>query len=309
MQVINDLSTFKNTKTAIVTQGTFDGVHSGHAQILSNIVSVARESDGSSILITFHPHPRHVLFNPDNKIQLLTSFDEKVELLSKTGLDYLIVLPFDEAFSKMDAFHFVRDILVHKIGMNKMIVGYDHRFGRNREGSFQDLIEYSQLFNYEVSEIPPHDIDEAIVSSTKIRSSLLSGDLETATSFLGRKYSLFGKVIHGKNLGHELGYPTANLDVRDPNKLIPLDGVYAVEVEHRGKRYTGMLNIGNNPTIEGAERSIEVHIFDFNKDIYDEELKVDFVKRMRDEIKFNDLVELKEQLKSDEIIARNILEG
>ena len=307
MQVITDLNTFQHPEHAIVTQGTFDGVHTGHREILGNIVQLAKQRSGKSILVTFHPHPRHVLYKAENNIKLLTTFKEKTELLAATGLDYLIVLPFDDTLSKMSAMNFVRDILVEKIGVDTMVVGYDHRFGRNREGSFDDLKEYADIFGFKVIEIAAHDISEATVSSTKIRNSLLEGDVKTGNLFLGREYSIQGKVVEGRKMGKDLGFPTANLEVKDADKLIPANGIYAVKVKHQEKTYEGMLSIGHNPTIAGAKWSIEVNIFDFNQTIYGDELSVYFINRMRDEEKFKSLSDLQIQLKKDEIEAREIL--
>ncbi len=307
MQVITNLNTFPHPANAIVTQGTFDGVHTGHREILGNIVHLAKQRSGKSILVTFHPHPRHVLYKAENNIKLLTTFDERVKLLAATGLDYLIVLPFDDTLSKMPAMNFVRDILVEKIGINIMVVGYDHRFGRNREGSFDDLKEYSEIYGFEVIEIPAHDINKATVSSTKIRNSLLHGDVATANLFLGREYSVSGKVIDGRKMGKALGFPTANILVEDAEKLIPANGIYAVKVKYLENEYGGMCSIGNNPTIEGAKWSMEVNIFDFYKTIYGEVITLNFLSRMREEEKFESLADLINQLGKDEIAAKNIL--
>ncbi|MFM9945786.1 MAG: bifunctional riboflavin kinase/FAD synthetase [Bacteroidia bacterium] len=307
MQVITDLNLFIKPKNAIITQGTFDGVHAGHRQILGSIVQLAREQNGKSILVTFHPHPRQVLYTDENSIRLLTTLEEKIELFSAIGLDYLVILPFDETLSKMPGVNFVRDVLVDKIGVTTMVVGHDHRFGRNREASFDDLKEFAEIYGFEVREIAAHDIREAVVSSTKIRTSLLKGDILTANLFLERDYSMSGKVVHGKNLGKGIGYPTANLEVKDKDKLIPANGIYAVRVKHHNKMYGGMLSIGNNPTIEEAAWSIEVNIFNFNKAIYGDELTLFFTEKMRDEVKFESLNDLKIQLKKDEISAKGIL--
>ena len=308
MQVITNLDSYIKPTCAIVTQGTFDGVHSGHKQILSNIVKLAKEQNGKSVLLTFHPHPRQVLYKDENTIKLLTTLDEKIDLFSKIGLDYLIILPFDEVLSKMLGVNFVRDILVEKIGVTTMVVGYDHRFGKNREASFEDLKEYADIYDFEVKEIAAHDIKEAIVSSTKIRQSLLIGDIIHSNLFLDRPYSLTGIVVHGKNLGNTIGYPTANIELLQNDKLIPLNGVYAVKVYYQNVEYGGMLNIGHNPTIENAKWSIEVNIFNFNKSIYGEKITIFFIDRMRDEVKFNSLEELKNQLALDKEIAEKILE-
>lgn len=307
MQVVFDLNTFVPPEVTVVTQGTFDGVHTGHRKILGNIVDLAAGRKGKSVLVTFHPHPRHVLYKSENNIRLLTTFEEKVDLLRETGIDYLIVLPFDEYMAKMKAHRFIRDIMVEKIGVDVMVVGYDHRFGRNREGSFGDLKEFAHMFGFEVMEIAAHDINAATVSSTKIRNCLLEGDVETAALYLGREYSIRGEVVHGKKLGNTLGYPTANLHINTPDKLIPANGIYAVWAEVAGAKFGGMLSIGNNPTIEGAKWSIEVHIFGFNQTIYGEELTLTLVRRMRNEEKFDSLEALKAQLKVDEIQAQQIL--
>ena len=282
-------------------------MHAGHRQILGNIVQLAKQQNGKSILVTFNPHPRKVLFDDESTIKLLSTLKEKVALFTEIGLDYLIILPFDETLSKMSAVNFVRDILVEKIGVQTMVVGHDHRFGRNREGSFDDLKEYADIYGFEVKEIAAHDINEAVVSSTKIRTSLRNGDIATASLFLDRNYSITGKVVHGKKLGKEIGYPTANIEVDDIDKLIPANGIYAVNVQYLDTIYDGMLSVGNNPTIENAKWSIEVNIFEFNKTIYGDELTIYFIARMRDEVKFNDLNDLKLQLKTDESEARGIL--
>lgn len=307
MQVVTNLDSFTKPKNAIVTQGTFDGVHVGHKQILANIVQLAKEQNGQSIIVTFHPHPRQVLFKDENNIKLLTTLEEKIDLFTEIGLDYLIILPFNEILSKMSAANFVRDILVEKIGVKTMVVGHDHRFGKNREGSFDDLKEYAEIYSFEIIEIAAHDINQAVVSSTKIRTSLVNGDIATATLFLNRYYSITGKVVDGKKLGKTIGYPTANIEVVNNDKLIPANGIYAVKIKHFDINYDGMLSIGNNPTIANAKWSIEVNIFDFDKTIYGDELTIYFIARMRDEVKFGDLNDLKMQLKADESEAKGIL--
>jgi len=307
MQVITELNSFIKPLNAIVTQGTFDGVHVGHCLILEDIIQLAKSQKGKSILVTFEPHPRKVLFNHDDDIKLLSTLDEKIELFTKLGLDYLIILPFNETFSKISAVNFVREILVDKIGVKTMVVGHDHRFGRNREGSFDDLKLYAETFGFEVKEIEAHDINNAIVSSTKIRNSLINGDITTANSFLNREYSITGNVIHGKKLGKTIGYPTANIEINDLTKLIPANGVYAVRVYYQEVTYGGMLNIGNNPTIENAKWSIEVNIFNFDKSIYGEEITIYFIDKMRNEVKFESMEDLKKKLREDEIMAKNIL--
>ena len=263
MKVYTNIEEFKDVKNPIVTTGTFDGVHLGHQKIISRLKDVAKKHQGETVLLTFYPHPRMVLFPEDNELKLLNTQQEKIQLLEKYGVDHLIIYPFTKEFSRLTSVEFVRNILVNSIHTKKLIIGYNHHFGRNREGSFEHLKEFGPIYGFEVEEIPAKDIDSIEISSTKIRNALLSGDVEMATTFLGHAYSLAGKVIKGYQKGRIIGYPTANIEVEDKYKLIPGDGVYAVKVEVRGKLYGGMLNIGNNPTIEGKGRSIEVNIFDF----------------------------------------------
>jgi riboflavin kinase/FMN adenylyltransferase len=299
MKVYTNIDEFKDVKNPIVTTGTFDGVHLGHQKIISRLKDVAKEVDGSTVLLTFSPHPRMVLFPDDNELKLLNTLPEKIELLEKYGVDHLIVYPFTKEFSRLTSIEFVRNILVNSIQTKRLVIGYNHHFGRNREGSFEHLKEYGPLYGFEVEEIPAKDIDHIQISSTKIRNALLIGDVKTATTYLGHIYSLTGTVVKGKQLGRTIGYPTANLQVTDSYKLIPGDGVYAVKIKHKNIFYGGMLNIGNNPTVEGKGKSIEVNIFDFDKMIYGDEATIYFIERLRDEVKFNNLEELKEQLAKD----------
>lgn len=307
MKTIHSLDQFKEEREVYLTQGTFDGVHLGHQSILKKLVHQARSNKGVSALLTFYPHPRLVLYPEDNALRLLTSLEEKSQILEEIGLDYLIVLPFTQAFSRMEPYQFIRDVLVHGLHMKHCIIGHDHRFGRNREGSIKDLEEMAGIFNYSVEQIPAQDIEKAIISSTKIRQAILEGDMPRATDFLGRPYHLSGHVVHGRKMGHELGYPTANVGDLDPYKLIPPNGVYAVMAEIQKVSRPAMLNIGNNPTFAAAKWSVEAHIFDFQGSIYGEALTIHFVQRMRDEIRFENLDELKRQLQTDETEARRIL--
>jgi len=307
MKVYTNIEEFKDVKNPIVTTGTFDGVHLGHQKIISRLKDVAKKHQGETVLLTFYPHPRMVLFPEDNELKLLNTQQEKIQLLEKYGVDHLIIYPFTKEFSRLTSVEFVRNILVNSIHTKKLIIGYNHHFGRNREGSFEHLKEFGPIYGFDVEEIPAKDIDSIEISSTKIRNALLSGDVEMATTFLGHAYSLAGKVIKGYQKGRIIGYPTANIEVEDKYKLIPGDGVYAVKVEVRGKLYGGMLNIGNNPTIEGKGRSIEVNIFDFNETIYGEDATIFFIKRLRDELKFAGLEELKDALAIDKQNALKIL--
>ncbi len=307
MQVHFDINTLPAIKNAIVSQGTFDGVHLAHKKIIERLKQIASIKDGETVLITFEPHPRMVLFPDDHGLQLLSTLNEKIHLLEKAGIDHLIILPFTKEFSRQTSEQFIRTILVNKIKTNTLVIGYDHRFGKNREGSFEHLKESSSLYGFEVEEIPEQDIDEIAVSSTKIRNALLNNDIQTAQKYLGNSYSLEGKVVKGKQLGRTIGYPTANIEVENSFKLIPQDGVYAVWVWYNKARFGGMLNIGNNPTVADKGRSIEVNIFDFEKEIYTEVLKIEFVSKLRNEEKFNGLDALKAQLHLDKQNALAIL--
>jgi riboflavin kinase/FMN adenylyltransferase len=300
MKVYTSIEDFKNVKNPVVTTGTFDGVHLGHQKIISRLKEVAKEENGETVLLTFYPHPRMVLFPEDNELKLLNTQQEKIELLEKYGIDHLIIYPFTKEFSRLTSVEFVRNILVNRIKTKRLVIGYNHHFGRNREGSFEHLKEYGPLYGFDVEEIPAEDIDNIEISSTKIRKALQTGDIKTASSYLGHAYTLSGKVVEGLKLGRTLGYPTANIVVNDIYKLIPADGIYAVKLKHNGIMYGGMLSIGNNPTVEGKGRSIEVNIFDFNQSIYGDVVTIYFVDKLRDEMKFNSLEELKTQLEKDE---------
>jgi riboflavin kinase/FMN adenylyltransferase len=307
MKVHYNIDEITAIKNAIVSQGTFDGVHMAHKKIIERLKQIASIKNGESVIITFEPHPRIVLLPLDHGLQLLSTLNEKINLLEKAGVDHLIILPFTKEFSRLSSEQFIRNILVNKIKTNTLVIGYDHRFGKNREGSFEHLKNSASLYEFEVEEIPEQDIDDVAVSSTKIRQALLNNDIQTAQKYLGNSYSLEGKVIKGKQLGRTIGYPTANIEVENSYKLIPQDGVYAVWVWYNKARFGGMLNIGNNPTIKDKGRSIEVNIFDFEKEIYTENLKIEFVNKLRNEEKFDGLDPLKNQLHLDKQNALAIL--
>jgi riboflavin kinase / FMN adenylyltransferase len=307
MKVYNGIEDFKDVKNPIVTTGMFDGVHLGHQKIITRLKEVAQENDGETVVLTFYPHPRMVLFPDDNELKLLNSQDEKIKLLETYGIDHLIIYPFTKEFSRLTSVEFVRNILVNKMKTKRLVIGYNHHFGRNREGSFEHLKEYGPVYGFEVEEIPAKDIDHIEISSTKTRNALLAGDVKTANSFLGHNYSLTGKVVEGLRLGRTIGYPTANIVVEDKYKLIPGDGIYTVKVGHDGTKYGGMLSIGNNPTVKGKGRSIEVYIFYFHKTTYGNDITIDFMERLRDEMTFDNLEDLKNQLKKDEENSLKIL--
>ena len=292
MRIFNSIGRLPDFSNTVFTQGTFDGVHLGHQKILKRLKDETEKAGGESVLLTFWPHPRLFLFPEDNELKLLQTLEEKIDELEKAGVDNVVVLPFTKEFSQMLPEEFIKDFLVNSLNIHTAIIGYDHRFGRNREGDIQLLKSYQSLYNYKVLEIGPEDIDDITISSTKIRNSLLSGDVDTASAYLGRPYSFSGKVVHGKKLGRTIGFPTANLDINHPNKLIPAIGVYAVQCKVDDRIFGGMMNIGNNPTVPGKDFSVEVNIFDFSAEIYDKVIEIFVVARLRDEKKFGNLEEL-----------------
>lgn len=307
MKIYHGLDDFSRLPCAIVTSGTFDGVHIGHQKILSRLREIAERNKGETVVITFWPHPRLVLHPEDDSLKLLNTFEEKADLLRDQGIKHLVRIPFTKEFSQLTSEEFIVKILVETIGTKKLVIGYDHRFGHNREGSFDQLKLNAPRYGFEVEEIPRQDVDHVTVSSTKIRIALESGDIETATHLLGKPYSLTGRVIMGDKLGRLLGYPTANIEIDTKYKLIPIDGIYAVTISHEHQQFKGMLYIGNRPTINGSKRNIEVNIFDFNKTIYGDQLSIHFHKLIRNDSKFHDLEALKQQLHMDKIEALKVL--
>jgi riboflavin kinase/FMN adenylyltransferase len=306
MKVYKHIDEFGSAKNPVVTTGTFDGVHLGHQQIIRRLKETAVRTEGETVLLTFFPHPRMVLF-PDYKPLLLNTQEEKIALLEKAGIDHLIIHPFTREFSMLSSKEFISSILVEKLRTKKLVIGHDHHFGKNREGSFQHLKEFGPIYGFEVEEIPAKEVENTNVSSTKIREALQQGNVEIAESFLGYPYELTGTVVKGRQLGRSIDFPTANLLLNDPYKLIPADGVYAVHVLRRGEKLKGMLNIGMRPTVNGKERTIEVNILDFDADLYGETLTLEFVKRLRDEVKFDGLESLKKQLVKDRNQTRELL--
>ena len=307
MKIYNSLEEFSPDFKVVLTLGTFDGVHIGHQSVIKKLNKDALKIGGESVLLTFYPHPRHVLFPEDQKLKLLTTISERSEMLENYGLQHLIVLPFTNEFSRMKPIHFVRDILVNKLQIKKLVIGYDHHFGRNREGDFNLLNDISSLYKYEIEKIEPQNFKNISVSSTKIRNLIVSDELEKATHYLGHSFYLRGEVIKGMQKGSSLGFPTANIHVINKWKLIPNDGVYAVKVQYNNQEFIGMMNIGFNKTFNASKRTLEVHILDFNKDIYEEELKISFIKKIRETKNFSSLEELKSTLKIDENKVRNLL--
>ena len=301
MKIYHHIDEFKPVKNAVVTIGTFDGVHIGHRKIIGRIKELADASGGETVILTFFPHPRMILNPEDESIKLINSINEKAELMEQLGVDHLIITPFSRDFSNQTAEDYIRDILVNKIGTKKIVIGYDHRFGKDRQGGLDDLLRLAPDYNYEVIEIPEQDINDVAVSSTRIRHALLESNVDLANEFLGYTFFITGKVTRGDQIGRQLGYPTANIVIEEKYKLIPGDGIFAVKVEVKDKIYTGMAYIGTRPTIDGIRRNIEVNIFDFNEEIYYEKIRMQFYHFVRGDIKFTGLDALKVQLAQDKI--------
>lgn len=306
MREITDITTFTTQQPTVLTIGTFDGVHLGHQKIIERVVATARQEGLLATIFTFFPHPRMVVQH-DKSLKLIHTLEEKKQLLQRLGVDLLVVQPFNEAFAQLTAEEFVSTILVQHLNVKKVIIGYDHRFGRNRTANINDMRLFGEKYGFAVEEISVQEVDEVSVSSTKIREALNKGDVTTAEHYLGTPYSLTGRVVHGLKLGRTLGYPTANIQVTEDYKLIPKDGVYAVYSYIGARKVYGMMSIGKNPTIEGKGASIEVYFFDFNGDLYDRELTIYFLKYLREERKFSSVALLKKQLQDDETTARKAI--
>lgn len=309
MRIYYHLDDFTPLPYAVVTSGTFDGVHLGHQKILNRLKETAQRYQGETVVLTYWPHPRLVLYPDDQSLRLLNTFEEKAELLKEQGIQHLVRIPFTREFSQISSVRFITEILVENLGTKKLVIGYDHRFGKNREGSFVELQANGPRYGFDVEEIPAQDIDHVTISSSKIRAALETGDVQTAHQFLGRHYAITGRVIKGDQLGRVLGYPTANLDLDAHHKLVPAEGIYAVRVRHGQQAHRGMLYIGTRPTIDGTQQVIEVNIFDFNREIYGETLTVEFIRLLRRDVRFSSLDELKNQLKKDRIATLQIFDN
>ena len=307
MKQFKSIFEFSSVKKTIITLGTFDGVHLGHQAILKKLVSATEKGTYESLVLTFYPHPRMVL-NQEGAMHLLNTIEEKTILLEKFGVDNLIVHPFDDAFSKLSAEAFVKNILVDQLNIHKIIIGYDHRFGENRSADINDLIYFGNQYNFEVAQINAEEINEITVSSTKIRTALLDGAIELANQYLGYDYFFSGTVMKGKQLGRTIGFPTANIKLSETNKLIPKNGVYIIYSTLNNKRIYGMMNIGHNPTVGENNKTIEVHFFDINEDLYDKIITVAFLKFIRTEEKFDSIDALKIQLNKDQEFSKNYIE-
>ena len=322
MKIYRNLEDFIPLDNAVVTIGTFDGVHVGHQKILSTLRESARISQGETVLLTFFPHPRMILHPEDDSLRIISDIEEKVQRLAEAGIDHLIITPFTRDFSNLSPEAYIREVLVGKIGTKKIVIGYDHRFGKDRKGSLKDLVDHAEIYGYSVEQIPEQDINDVAVSSTKIREALIKGDISTANSYLGYPFQLTGKIIRGNQLGRNIGYPTANLQVQESHKLIPAYGIYAVEaaiiepaeiktgpyVPNQPERVIkGMGYIGTRPTVDGLSRSIEVHLFDFNGDIYGQMLRVKFLHFVRHDQWFETMQEMIDQMAVDEQKVKELL--
>ncbi len=299
MKVYRDINSLPVFTNAVITTGSFDGVHTGHVQIIEQLIKEAEKISGKPVLITFYPHPKQVVQMKEKALYILNTPEEKYELLQLKWIENIVVVPFDKDFSQLSAQEYISNFLVEKFNPSIIVVGYDHRFGNNREGNFDLLKSKEAEYGFEVKEIPEHVLKNITISSTKIRAAMLEGDIETASSFLGYDYYFSGTVIQGNKIGRTIGYPTANLQIQNEYKLVPANGVYAVDVQLGNRNLKGMMNIGIRPTVDGTKRVIEVNIFDFDEDIYGQTLKITLKKNLRLEVKFAGLEELKAQLAKD----------
>jgi len=302
MSKVKNIEIYNSTEPTVVTIGTFDGVHIGHQKIIKRLINTGKSKGLKSIILTFFPHPRMVL-QKDSNIKLINTIDERRNILDDLGLDYLLIKKFTHEFSRLSAEDFVKEILVEKLNAKKVIIGYDHRFGRNRNADINDLKTFGETFGFEVEEISAQDINDVAVSSTKIRSALMDGEIHKANAYLGYNFMLTGKVTKGKSLGKELGFPTANIEIEEDYKIIPKQGSYIVNSMIKDTLVYGMMNIGMNPTVNGRKQTIEVHFFDFDDNIYEATIKIDLLHRIRDEEKFESLEALKLQLAKDKETA------
>jgi riboflavin kinase/FMN adenylyltransferase len=303
-----NLQDYNSTKPSVITIGTFDGVHIGHTKIINQLITISLKNNLTSILLSFFPHPKMVLQN-DNELKLINTIQEKEGLLNSLNLDYLIIKEFTKEFSRLSALEFVRDILVNKLNAKHIIIGYDHHFGRNRTANIEQLKEFGELYDFKVTEILAQDIDDIAISSTKIRKALINGEIKLANKFLGYNFFFNGDVVHGNNIGKTISFPTANIKVDQPYKLIPKNGVYIVKTIIDNQTTFGMMNIGYNPTFNRKQKSIEIHFLNFNKNIYHKNLTIEMIMRIRNEIKFNSVEDLKKQLEQDKLSTLNYIKS
>ena len=309
MQVHYGFESYKNIKNPIVTVGTFDGVHFGHQKIIQRLQKIAKKNNGESVLLTFDPHPRKILLN-DQGLKLIHTINEKINILENLGLDHLVIYPFTLEFSKFSAKRYIDELLIQKLGTYTLVIGYDHHFGNDREGNIDLLKKYEKSNPFYLEEIKAHEIEEIKISSTKVRSAIEKGNIHLVNDYCGHFYEFSGEVVRGNGIGKTIGTPTANIKLNSNEKIIPLDGVYAVICQIKDANYKGIMNIGFKPTVdEGQKRTVEIHLFDYEKDIYGQELRTKVIERIRDEVKFNSLKELKSQILKDNEKAKIILES
>lgn len=306
LKIHKGANAFKSEKQTVVTIGTFDGVHAGHQQIIKRLVDAAKIENLESVIFTFFPHPRMVL-QKESGLKLINTIEERTEILEDTGIDHLVVHPFTQQFSRLTAQEFVRDILVNRLKAKKVIIGYDHRFGRNRTADINTLKQFGEEYGFEVEEITKQEVDQVAVSSTKIRNALLQGRVEQANNYLQTPFSLKGVVVKGRGLGKEFKYPTANVSIKEDYKLIPKNGVYVVSSTIDGEKYFGMMNIGTNPTVGGEEQTIETYFFNLDKDLYGKELRIEMLTRIRAEKKFSSIEALKIAMRQDEAFSKQYI--
>ena len=309
MQVHYGFESYKNIKNPIVTVGTFDGVHFGHQKIIQRLQKIAKKNNGESVLLTFDPHPRKILLN-DQGLKLIHTINEKINILENLGLDHLVIYPFTLEFSKFSAKRYIDELLIQKLGTHTLVIGYDHHFGNDREGNIDLLKKYEKSNPFYLEEIKAHEIEEIKISSTKVRSAIEKGNIHLVNDYCGHFYEFSGEVVRGNGIGKTIGTPTANIKLNSNEKIIPLDGVYAVICQIKDTNYKGIMNIGFKPTVdEGQKRTVEIHLFDYEKDIYGQDLRTKVIERIRDEVKFNSLKELKSQILKDNEKAKIILES
>ena len=309
MQVHYGFESYKNIKNPIVTVGTFDGVHFGHQKIIQRLQKIAKKNNGESVLLTFDPHPRKILLN-DQGLKLIHTINEKINILENLGLDHLVIYPFTLEFSKFSAKRYIDELLIQKLGTHTLVIGYDHHFGNDREGNIDLLKKYEKSNPFYLEEIKAHEIEEIKISSTKVRSAIEKGNIHLVNDYCGHFYEFSGEVVRGNGIGKTIGTPTANIKLNSNEKIIPLDGVYAVICQIKDANYKGIMNIGFKPTVdEGQKRTVEIHLFDYEKDIYGQDLRTKVIERIRDEVKFNSLKDLKSQILKDNEKAKKILES
>lgn len=308
MRIVRQLSPEIKFNNPILTLGTYDGVHLGHQEIIRSLVEKAQKEGKESVLFTFDPHPRKVLYPESHSVKLVDTVEEKLVKLEKLGLDTVILFPFTKEFSRLSAMEFVRDVLVNQIGISEMHIGHDHHFGKNREGSFHELQELGELYHFDVYQLPAIAVEETTISSTKIRNAILEGNVSYAASLLGTPFVLDGTVVKGQQIGRTIGYPTANIDLGNTEKIVPKNGVYAAKAILGEKLFHGVMNVGTRPTVaNNGAVTIEIHLFDFSEEIYGQKMKIEVMQHIRDEKRFENIEDLKNQIQLDEVTARNYL--